>query len=106
MRMALLNKSYKFPNQLQQYTMQCGVACLEMICKYYKKKYSANCSPFFATVYDSDWNEPHSPARKVKCTALVNSRLSRQGYALYTTAVYALMVDPVFPSDEQIQLSS
>ncbi|MGP1525420.1 cysteine peptidase family C39 domain-containing protein [Prevotella multiformis] len=35
--MALLNKSYKFPNQLQHDTMQCGVACLEMICKYYKK---------------------------------------------------------------------
>ena len=44
--------------------------------------------------------------RKVKCMALVNSRLSRQAYALYATAVYALMVDPVFPSDEQIQLSS
>ena len=38
----MLNKSYKFPNQLQHDTMQCGVACLEMICKYYKKKYSAN----------------------------------------------------------------
>jgi len=40
--MALLNKSYKFPNQLQHDTMQCGVACLEMICEYYNKKYSAS----------------------------------------------------------------
>ena len=86
--------------------MQCGVACLEMICKYYKKNILQIVHLFFVTVYDSDWNEPHSPARKVKYMALVNSRLSHQGYALYATAVYALMVDPVFPSDEQIQLSS
>lgn len=38
----MLNKSYKFPNQLQHDTMQCGVACLEMICEYYNKKYSAS----------------------------------------------------------------
>lgn len=62
MRMALLNKSYKFPNQLQHDTMQCGVACLEMICKYYKKIFCKLFTLFFATVYDSDWNEPHSPA--------------------------------------------
>ena len=31
-----------FPNILQYDSMQCGVACLQMICEYYHKKYSTN----------------------------------------------------------------
>ena len=31
-----------FPNILQYDSMQCGIACLQMICEYYHKKYSTN----------------------------------------------------------------
>lgn len=40
--MVFLNKKHKFTKQLQHDTMLCGVACLEMICEYYNKKYSAS----------------------------------------------------------------
>ena len=40
--MAFLNKKHKLKKQLQHDTMLCGVACLEMICEYYNKKYSAS----------------------------------------------------------------
>lgn len=31
----------KFPFQVQHDSMQCGIACLQMVCKFYKKDYSA-----------------------------------------------------------------
>lgn len=30
----------KFPLQIQHDSMQCGIACLKMICEFYKKSYS------------------------------------------------------------------
>ncbi len=32
---------------MQHDTMQCGVACIEMICKYYRKKYYFNSLSYF-----------------------------------------------------------